>query len=224
MPVHLSLQATGSPNLPEDPDSGRGQEAEDIVLVVSSAHARIGKEREMMKCFQCGKGRLVNKFVEIPGQVRGESVSVHAEASVCGRCGFQVLSSAQSAAYGLAVADAYRERHGLLTSKELKEIRKTLAMSQRDLAAFLRIGVASVKRWEVGLIQDEAMDRLIRLGTNPQIARANAEQLERRLQGRIVERRAKPRLTYSMHCRPLYAVFSVRKGVTSGPTLLLAAA
>ena len=125
-----------------------------------------------MKCLQCGKGRLVGKSTEISGNV---------EADVCGKCGFQVLSNGQSSAYGIVIAEAYRERHGLLTSKELKTIRKRLSMSQRDFAAFLGVGIASVKRWEAVLIQDEAMDKLIRLRTDPQTARTNVEQLERRL-------------------------------------------
>ena len=134
-----------------------------------------------MKCFKCGKGRLASKSVEISGDVRGETLTVRAEADVCSRCGFQVLSSDQSSAYGIAVADAYRKRHGLLTSKELKAIRKRLAMSQREFAEFLGAGVASVKRWEAGLIQDLAMDKLIRVGTDPQAARNNVKQLEQRL-------------------------------------------
>lgn len=96
-------------------------------------------------------------------------------------------------------------------------------MSQRDFAAFLGVGVASVKRWEVGLIQDEAMDRLIRLATDPQVARTNAEQLERRLRGRLM-RKAKAQMTYSIHLRPLYAVFTAAKEAMPKSTLLLAAA
>jgi putative zinc finger/helix-turn-helix YgiT family protein len=134
-----------------------------------------------MKCFRCGKGRFVSKSVEISGEIRGEPITVRAEADVCGRCGFQVLSNDQSTAYGIAVADAYRERHGLLTSTELKAIRRRLAMSQRDFAQFLEVGVASVKRWEAGLIQDQAMDKLIRLATDIGAARNNIKELERRL-------------------------------------------
>ena len=207
-------------------------------MVVSSSRASTGKERGTMKCFQCGKGQLVSKSTEIAGKVRGETLTVRSEAAVCNMCGFQVLSKAQSSAYGIAVADAYRERHGLLTSKELKTIRKRLAMSQRDFAVFLGVGVASVKRWDAGLIQDEAMDRLVRLGTDPQAARTNLEQLERRLGDEpdparlpvaarrkpVAPRRAKPGLTHSLRLRPPYAVFSPPKEPESYPTLLLAAA
>lgn len=116
-----------------------------------------------MKCFQCTEGRLVTKSVEISGTVRGDRLTVRTEADVCARCRFQVLSHDQSSAYGITIADAYRERHGLLTSKNLKNTRERLSMSQRDFATLLGFGVASVKRWEAGLIQNDATDKLIRL-------------------------------------------------------------
>jgi hypothetical protein len=36
-------------------------------------------------------------------------------------------------------------------------------MTQRQFADFLPVGIASVKRWEVGEIQDPAMNRLMLL-------------------------------------------------------------
>lgn len=134
-----------------------------------------------MKCLQCDKGKLTSKTAEVAGEVRGEKFTVRSEAMVCNRCGFQALSDEQSAAYTVAISDAYRQNHGLLTSKELKDIRKRLGLSQRVFARFLKVGVASVKRWEAGLIQDEAHDQLIRLRTDLEAARRNVRELEQRL-------------------------------------------
>jgi putative zinc finger/helix-turn-helix YgiT family protein len=131
-----------------------------------------------MKCYNCGKGKQISKTAEIAGEVRGEKFSVVSEAMVCDRCGFQVLSDQQSAAYTVAISDAYRKERGLLTSKELKHIRKGLGFSQRDFAAFLKVSIASIKRWESGLIQDEAHDQLIRLRTDLEAARQNVSELE----------------------------------------------
>lgn len=135
-----------------------------------------------MKCFQCGKGKMTSKVVGMTARVRGEETPVQAEAMVCNHCGFQVLSDEQSDAYTVASADAYRERHGLLTSSELKEIRNRLGMSQQAFANYLKAGVASVKRWESGLVQDEAMDQLMRLKGDLKAARENVNQLEGRLE------------------------------------------
>lgn len=131
-----------------------------------------------MKCFKCEKGTMKAAVTDVTGEVRGEKYTVRTEAMVCPKCGFQVLTDEQSAAYTIAIADAYRNAHGLLTTREFKAARKRLGMSQRSFAAFLRVGEASVKRWESGLIQDEAYDQLIRLRTDLSAARANVAEIE----------------------------------------------
>jgi putative zinc finger/helix-turn-helix YgiT family protein len=124
---------------------------------------------------------MTSKVAEMTARVRGEEIPVRTEAMLCNRCGFQVLTDEQSDAYTIASADAYREKHGLLTSRELKEIRSRLGMSQQSFARFLKVGVASVKRWEAGMVQDEAMDELIKVKSDLPTARANVRQLESQL-------------------------------------------
>jgi len=124
---------------------------------------------------------MTSKVAEMTARVRGEDVAVRAEATVCSRCNFQVLTDEQSDAYTVASADAYRKKHNLLTTRELKEIRQRLGMSLRVFAQYLSVGEASPKRWEAGLVQDNAMDELIRLKTNLNAARENLGQLEARL-------------------------------------------
>lgn len=133
-----------------------------------------------MRCFECNKGKYSTTVTDITADVRGEKFTVSVEAEVCNRCGSQVLTNPQSAAYAVASADAYREKHGLLTTTELKGVRKRLGMSQQTFANYLHVGVASVKRWEAGLIQDESHDELIRLKTDLQTARSNVAHLEAR--------------------------------------------
>jgi len=134
-----------------------------------------------MKCFQCEKGKMVSKLADMTAHVRGEEVPLRTEAMVCNRCGFQVLTDEQSAVYTIASADAYREKHSLLTTKELKAIRGRLGMSFRAFAKYLKVGEASPKRWEAGLVQDEAMDELVRVKADLPAARENVKQLESRL-------------------------------------------
>lgn len=123
---------------------------------------------------------MKSKVADVTGEVRGDKFTVRVEAMVCPKCGFQILTEEQSAAYTIAIADAYRTAHGLLTTDELKDARTRMRMSQRELARFLRVGIASVKRWEAGLIQDEAMDQLIRLRTDIDAARRNLQELQQR--------------------------------------------
>jgi putative zinc finger/helix-turn-helix YgiT family protein len=115
---------------------------------------------------------------DMTARVRGEEIPVRTEAMVCNRCGFQVMTDLQSDAYTIASADAYRTRHGLLTTKELKQIRKSLKMTFQAFAKYLKVGEASPKRWEAGLVQDQAMDELIRLKSDLVTARENLTQLE----------------------------------------------
>lgn len=134
-----------------------------------------------MKCFECEKGHMANQLTEMTAHVRGEEILVRIEVMTCKRCGFHVLTDEQSNAYTIASADAYRHRHNLLTTEELKAIRERLGMSFRAFAKYLRVGEASPKRWEAGLVQDEAMDELIRLKTDLRTARKNLVDLEAKL-------------------------------------------
>jgi hypothetical protein len=46
---------------------------------------------------------------------------------------------------------------------QIKAIRKLLGKNQREFAAFLGVGEASVKRWETWLVQEKSSDQLIRI-------------------------------------------------------------
>lgn len=133
-----------------------------------------------MKCFKCAKGKMMPAIAGMTATVRGEEIPVRTEAMVCERCGFQVMTDAQSDAYAIASADAYRAKHGLLTTAELRQARKRLGMSLRTFARYLKVGEASPKRWEAGLVQDQAMDELIRLKSDLAAARGNVAWLKAR--------------------------------------------
>lgn len=115
-----------------------------------------------MNCYQCGN-ETVARQAKIPGEYAGEKFSVEAEAMVCPKCGHVALHASQIDAFTTKLADAFRVKHGLLTSQEIRFIRNRLGMSQEDFAKYLNVGVASVKRWELGKVQDKSSDELIRL-------------------------------------------------------------
>lgn len=80
---------------------------------------------------------------------------------------------------GIAVGTPlFNRKHGLLTSEDLKQARKRLGFSQAQFASCLRAVITSVERWEAGLIQDQALDELIRLKTDPEYARRNVREIE----------------------------------------------
>ena len=132
-----------------------------------------------MVCFECGQGSLVSGDMDLVGERNGESFVVRMEGLKCDRCGFQTIDSGQSSEFTRLVSDAYRESHGLLTGAEIRARRMQLDMTQQQFAEYLGPGIASVKRWEAGQIQDKAMDELMRLKTDPVAARHNLEELRR---------------------------------------------
>ena len=138
-----------------------------------------------MKCPECGEGTLNEGMLNIQAQVRGESVPIQFPGAECPMCGFQEIDSARMAAYGLATADAYRAKHGLLTSDELRSRRRRLGMSQVEFANHTKASLPSIKRWELGAIQDEAMDELIRLKTDAEAARKNLDKVGRLLEEQL---------------------------------------
>jgi hypothetical protein len=50
-------------------------------------------------------------------------------------------------------------------------------MSQEEFAAYLSVGVASVKRWELGKVQEKSMDDLVRIKCSLASARQNVARL-----------------------------------------------
>jgi len=94
--------------------------------------------------------------------VRGKDYTVELMGWQCPSCGHQTLYGTEMTEFGRLLADEYRAEHGLLTSREIVAIRNRLGMSQDLFAKFLgNAGVASVKRWELGKIQDRIHNDLI---------------------------------------------------------------
>ncbi len=63
----------------------------------------------------------------------------------------------------LSARNAYRVKHGLLTSAEIVAIRESYGLSQVDLARLLGWGEVTISRYESKAIQDEAYDTMLRL-------------------------------------------------------------
>ena len=115
-----------------------------------------------MNCYRCGKA-MQEKVEKLPGKYAGEQFEVSTKAMVCPACGYKTLHANQIDEFRTKLADAYRGKHRLLTSKEIREIRTLLGMTQEEFAKYLNVGVASVKRWELGQAQDKSSDELIRI-------------------------------------------------------------
>jgi putative zinc finger/helix-turn-helix YgiT family protein len=126
-----------------------------------------------LKCIKCKATEMEQREADLPAEVKGDTVLVRMPALVCPGCGHATIHGSQMAEFMRLSADVYRRRNGLLTSDQIRTLRRNLRMSQDQFASHLGVGVASIKRWELGQIQDQAMDRLVRLMADPQAAKDN---------------------------------------------------
>lgn len=116
-----------------------------------------------MNCLRCDSHEFTRQEnAVIEQEFKGEQLTVKAPAMVCTKCGWVTVGLDQLDELRRRTADAYREKHGLLTSEQIRNYRKSLKMNQLDFAAFLRVGDASVKRWETWQVQESSSDELIR--------------------------------------------------------------
>jgi putative zinc finger/helix-turn-helix YgiT family protein len=135
-----------------------------------------------MICVNCRKGHVQKGPAVVPAEIRGEKFLVQMEeALVCEHCAHVTFDGRHMPEYMRLTADAYRSKHGLLTSVEIRDSRNRLQMTQEQFAGYLGVGAASIKRWELGQVQDKAMDGLIRLKADPEAARDNLKALERQV-------------------------------------------
>ena len=93
---------------------------------------------------------------------RGIEISYKDHAYVCADCGMEVGTTEQTGRMQKSVSDAYRKATGLLTGEEIRKYRKQIALSQKGLADKMTVGIASIKRWEGGIIQSKSMDKALR--------------------------------------------------------------
>jgi putative zinc finger/helix-turn-helix YgiT family protein len=116
-----------------------------------------------MKCLHCNGDEFEEKNCRFTPEVKGEEVEVVAPAMVCTKCHAPLMNDEQMSQLRKTAADAYRKVHGLLTSEEIVNFRSLFGMSQAAFANYLKVGEASVKRWETYFVQDVGQDEHIRL-------------------------------------------------------------
>jgi putative zinc finger/helix-turn-helix YgiT family protein len=119
----------------------------------------------MAECIECAQADLQPALVRLEGTVRGEPYTVTMQGLACPHCNYQTIDGAAMPEFGRLLADSYRANHGLLTSAEIKERRNRLGLTQQQFAQRLGVGVASIKRWEMGKIQERHSNDLIESGS-----------------------------------------------------------
>ncbi len=118
-----------------------------------------------MKAMNCPKGhgpmgptKTVKKTT-----FKGVDIEYPADVFVCQACGLEAGTIQTAGAVQRNIADAYRAKVDLLTSQEIKSLREAQGLTQQQLADAMNVGIASIKRWETGLIQSKSMDQALRM-------------------------------------------------------------
>jgi putative zinc finger/helix-turn-helix YgiT family protein len=115
-----------------------------------------------MICFKCNSEEFDVLEASVCQEFRGERFEVRVPVSICKACGWQTFAPGQVDALRKQTIKEYQRKHGLLTSTEIMNRRKALRMSQQAFSKFIGVGVASVKRWERGFVQEPIYDKRIR--------------------------------------------------------------
>lgn len=106
---------------------------------------------------------MIRKKARKSVDFKGIDVAVEVERFVCPDCGMEAGTIESAGAVQRAVAEAYRSQTGLLTGQQIRALRKQKGLTQKGLADLMNVGIASIKRWETGLIQSKAMDHALRI-------------------------------------------------------------
>lgn len=116
-----------------------------------------------MICLRCDNEEFLPKQdAVIEQEFKGELFQIQTPALACSKCGYVTVDAERTEELRRRTADAYRKKHGLLTSEDIKALRRLLQDNQIQFARRVGVGEASVKRWETWLVQDKGNDELIR--------------------------------------------------------------
>lgn len=117
-----------------------------------------------MLCMECGH-ELKRAFGPMTETYKGREYTVDGiERDVCPVCGEYEISASESNKLDKALAEAYRRDEGLLSPREIRDLRKSLDMNQREFEALIGVSSPTCSRWETGsMMQSRTVDKLMRI-------------------------------------------------------------
>lgn len=114
-------------------------------------------------CISCMETHDVNIIeTEEKATFKGVKVNFIATYEYCPNSDDFLETEDMIKANGLAVKNAYRKEAGLLTSKEIINIRDKYDISQKEFSKILDWGEATIARYETHQVQDRAHDDILR--------------------------------------------------------------
>jgi len=118
-------------------------------------------EKKKLSCpANHGEMKLTNKRKCM--NFKGVDIDYLVDCFICPTCGLEAGTLSQGTDIQKTIADAYRKKVGLMSGNEIIEGRKKKNFTQGALANNMKVGIASIKRWEGGIIQSKSMDKMLR--------------------------------------------------------------
>lgn len=116
-------------------------------------------------CPICGTGALDKKVVDEVFTYKGHSLNVPEYVLFeCANCGEALVAPVSSKRASKLLKDFSREVDGLLSTTEIKRIRKKLGYTQEEMADICGGGLKGFARYESGqVMQSKGMDNLLRI-------------------------------------------------------------
>lgn len=134
--------------------------------------------------------------------VRGTNITLNVPQWRCANCGESIVDDA----FGDPIVrafDTYRAERGLLAPAEIRRIREQWGLSQAAFAALLGMSQATINRYELGALQQEKEDELIRACDNRDQMRSLLQrrghllsERQRRAPEAVLGQLAQPRTAY----------------------------
>lgn len=120
--------------------------------------------KNISTCPICEEGTLEARVGTNEVEYKGQGKTIPMHYSECACCGSDQASSADLRKNKRLMIEFKKEVDGLLTGKELKEIRLELGLTQADAAKIFGGGPVAFSKYEADdVAQAESMDKLLRL-------------------------------------------------------------
>lgn len=115
-------------------------------------------------CTQCGSQQEI-MYEKEHGVFDVLDTKIEAELTItrCRQCHEEVWDETIERCNDMILFNKYKERHDLLTSDQVRNIREKYALSQSGFATLMGFGAKTITRYENGSIQDVAHDLLMRM-------------------------------------------------------------
>ena len=117
------------------------------------------------RCPICGDGTLEKSIIEETFEYKGQTITIPDYVVFrCDTCEESIVDNDTLKASEKPIRDFHRRVDGLLTSDEIKKIRKSFGFTQEVFGNLLGGGAKGFARYETGTVsQSKAMDNLLRI-------------------------------------------------------------